>query len=166
MELMGVGLDMLSVLITFVILVGVLLGKRNAMNEYFPILLLMNALVLLADMGTIVFSGDSSHLTLLRISVILQGSFTFVSLSGFNLYVDKLITRKRGRRPLFRSIPFAICVMMILFWISSLIHGYAFTISREGEYSQGQLFFFVVLIGCLFVIYILFRIIYGHYYTN
>ena len=72
MELMGVGLDMLSVLITFVILVGVLLGKRNAMNEYFPILLLMNALVLLADMGTIVFSGDSSHLTLLRISVILQ----------------------------------------------------------------------------------------------
>ena len=161
MELMGVGLDMLSVLITFVILVGVLLGKRNAMNEYFPILLLMNALVLLADMGTIVFSGDSSHLTLLRISVILQGSFTFVSLSGFNLYVDKLITRKRGRRPLFRSIPFAICVMMILFWISSLIHGYAFTISREGEYSQGQLFFFVVLIGCLFVIYILFRIIYN-----
>lgn len=161
MELMGVGLDMLSILITFVILVGVLLGKRNAMNEYFPILLLMNALVLLADMGTIVFSGDSSHLTLLRISVILQGSFTFVSLSGFNLYVDKLITRKRGRRPLFRSIPFAICVIMILFWISSLIHGYAFTISREGVYSQGQLFFFVVLVGCLFVIYILFRIIYN-----
>ncbi len=52
MELMGIGIDMLSILITFVILVGGLLGKRNAMNEYFPILLLMNALVLLAGMGT------------------------------------------------------------------------------------------------------------------
>ena len=90
MELMGIGIDMLSILITFVILVGVLLGKRNAMNEYFPILLLMNALVLLADMGTLVFANDSKTLVLLRISVILQGSLTFISISGFisiNIFV-------------------------------------------------------------------------------
>lgn len=162
MEMMGVGLDLLSILITFVILVGVLLGKRNAMNEYFPILLLMNALVLLADMGTVVYEGDTSNMTLLKISVILQGAFSFVSLSGFNLYVDRLITRKRGKRPLFRSIPFAFCVIMILFWISSLIHGYAFKITPEGQYLQGQLFFFVILIACLLLVFIQFRIIYNH----
>ena len=162
MELMGIGIDMLSILITFVILVGVLLGKRNAMNEYFPILLLINALVLLADMGTLVFANDSSNLVLLRISVILQGSFTYMSISGFNLYVDKLITRKRGKRPVFRAVPFAICVIMILFWITSLIHGYAFRVSNEGVYSQGQLYFFVVLVGCILVIFIFFRIIYNH----
>ena len=114
MELMGIGIDLLSILITFVILVGVLLGKRNAMNEYFPILLLMNALVLLADMGTIAFAGRSDSIVLLRISVILQGSLTYVSIAGFNLYVDKLITRKRGKRPYFRSIPFAICLLGII----------------------------------------------------
>lgn len=162
MELMGIGIDMLSILITFVILVGVLLGKRNAMNEYFPILLLINALVLLADMGTLVFANDGNTLVLLRISVILQGSLTYISISGFNLYVDKLITRKRGKRPVFRAVPFAICVIMILFWITSLLHGYAFRISNDGVYSQGQLFFFVVLIGCILVIFIFFRIIYNH----
>ncbi len=162
MEMMGIGIDMLSILITFVILVGVLLGKRNAMNEYFPILLLMNALVLLADMGTLVFANDSKTLVLLRISVILQGSLTFISISGFNLYVDKLITRKRGKRPVFRAVPFAICVIMILFWITSMIHGFAFQISREGVYSQGQLYFFVVLVACILVIFIFFRIIYNH----
>ncbi|SHI45866.1 sensor histidine kinase [Pseudobutyrivibrio xylanivorans] len=161
MEMMGIGIDMLSILITFVILVGVLLGKRNAMNEYFPILLLMNALVLLADMGTLVFANDNETLELLRISVILQGSFTYISISGFNLYVDKLITRKRGKRPVFRAVPFAICVIMILFWISSLLHGYAFQISNDGVYSQGQLYFFVVLIGCILVIFIFFRILYN-----
>ena len=162
MEMMGVGLDLLSILITFVILVGVLLGKRNAMNEYFPILLLMNALVLLADMGTIVFEGDASNMTLLKISVILQGSFSFVSISGLNLYVDKLITRKRGKRPLFRMVPFAFCIIMILFWISSLIHGYAFEITMDGEYRQGQLFFFVILVACLLIVFIQFRVIYNH----
>ncbi len=162
MQRMGIGMDLFSVLITFVILVGVLLGKRNAMNEYFPILLLMNALVLLADMGTIAFAGRSDSIVLLRISVILQGSLTYVSIAGFNLYVDKLITRKRGKRPYFRSVPFAICLIMILFWISSLIHGFAFKVSKDGVYSQGQLFFFVVLIGCLLTLFIFFRILYNH----
>ena len=120
MEMMGVGIDLLSILVTFVILVGVLLGKKNAMNEYFPILLLMNALVLLADLGTLAFNGIPEAIALMKVSVILQGSFTYVSLSGFNLYVDKLITRKMGRRPLFRSVPFAICGIMILFWISCM----------------------------------------------
>ena len=162
MEMMGVGIDLLSILVTFVILVGVLLGKKNAMNEYFPILLLMNALVLLADLGTLAFNGIPEAIALMKVSVILQGSFTYVSLSGFNLYVDKLITRKMGRRPLFRSVPFAICGIMILFWISSLIHGFAFKISNDGVYSQGQLFFFVVLVACLLTIFIFFRILYNH----
>ena len=162
MAMMGIGIDLLSILITFVILVGVLLGKRNAMNEYFPILLLMNALVLLADMGTMAFAGDPNSLDLMRISVMLQGAFTFVSISGFNLYVDKLITRKRGKRPMFRVVPFVLCMIMIVFWISSLIHGFAYKISKEGEYSQGNLFFFVVLIGCLLTLYIFFRILYNH----
>ena len=162
MQLLGIGIDLLSVIITFVILVGVLLGKRNAMNEYFPILLLMNALVLLADMGTLAFAGQKDSLVLLQISVILQGSLTFVSISGFNLYVDKLITRRRGKRPYFRSVPFAICLIMILFWISSMLHGYAFKVSKDGQYSQGQLFFFVVLIGCLLTLFIFFRILYNH----
>lgn len=161
MQLLGIGIDLLSVIITFVILVGVLLGKRNAMNEYFPILLLMNALVLLADMGTLAFANDPNNLNLLRISVILQGSLTYVSISGFNLYVDKLITRKRGKRPLFRMVPFGICVVMILFWITSIIHGYAFKISRDGVYTQEALFFVVVVIGCAMMIYIFFRIIYN-----
>ena len=161
MQLLGIGIDLLSVIITFVILVGVLLGKRNAMNEYFPILLLMNALVLLADMGTLAFANDPNNLNLLRISVILQGSLTYVSISGFNLYVDKLITRKRGKRPLFRTVPFAICVVMILFWITSIIHGYAFKISRDGVYTQEALFFVVVVIGCAMMIYVFFRIIYN-----
>lgn len=159
MQLMGVGLDLFSVLITFVILVGVLLGKRNAMNEYFPILLLMNALMVFADMGVQSFAGEPENVLYLKISLILQGSLTFVSISGMNLYVDKMITRKMGKRPMFRVIPFVICMIMILFWISSVLHGYAFKVEKDGTYSQGQLYFFVVLIGCIIAIFIFFRII-------
>jgi hypothetical protein len=162
MQLMGIGMDLFSVLITFVILVGVLLGKRNAMNEYFPILLLMNALMVFADMGVQAFAGDPENITSLKGALILQGSLTYVSLSGFNLYVDKLITRKMGKRPLFRIIPFVICIIMILFWISSAIHGYAFKVNNDGTYQQGQLYFFVVLVACIMAIYIFFRILVNH----
>ncbi|MBR5636263.1 MAG: histidine kinase [Pseudobutyrivibrio sp.] len=162
MQLMGIGLDLFSVLITFVILVGVLLGKRNAMNEYFPILLLMNALMVFADMGVQAFAGSPDNVTMLKCSLILQGAFTYVSISGLNLYVDKLITRKMGKRPLFRIVPFVICMIMILFWITSALHGFAFKVNNDGTYEQGQLYFFVVLIGCIIAIYIFFRILVNH----
>ena len=50
---------------------------------------------------------------------------------------------------------------MILFCITSIIHGYAFKISRDGVYTQESMFFIVVVIGCAMMIYIFFRIIYN-----
>jgi len=162
MELLGIGLDFMAVLITFVILVGVLLGKRNAMNEYFPILLLMNALTLLADMGSIAFSGAPQYLILMKTSVILRGAFAYVSVSGFNLYIDKIITRKLGKNVLWRMIPFVLSIIMILFWISSMLHGYVFSISDQGIFSQGQLYIVFVAGALIIPIVDFFRVVINH----
>ena len=85
MEMLGVGIDLMAIVLTFVVLVGVLLGRKNAMNEYFPTLLLMNALTILADLGTYAFAGDMKHMVLLRLSCILQFAFAYCGVAGFNL---------------------------------------------------------------------------------
>lgn len=153
MDMMGVGLDLMAVFITFVIMIGVLLGKRNSMNEYFPIMLLMNALTLLADLGTLAFAQDEGHIMLLRIFWILQFSFLFCGIAGFNLYVDVMISRKVQKRPMFRLVPVVIVAIMIVIWITSQQHGLLFQIKADGTVIRGRLYWLPGLVGtCIAVL--------------
>lgn len=156
MVLMGIGMDFLAVMITFVILVGVLLGQKNAMNEYFPVMLLLNALTLLADMGTLVFSGEPS--VLLKVCLILRFSFVFCGIAGFNLYVDHMISRRVGRKPLMRVVPFLLVVVMIILWITSIETGLFFQIDETGTVVYGRYFWIAELAGCLIAVFDMARI--------
>lgn len=159
MVLMGIGMDLLAVIMTFVILVGVLLGKKNAMNEYFPIMLLLNALTLLADMGTLVFGGDGEASLILKACLILRFSFAFCGIAGFNLYVDHMISQKVGRKPLMRVIPFLLVAAMIILWITSLETGMLIKFDKSGLAVYGSYFWIAELTGCLIVVFDVARII-------
>lgn len=158
MVLMGIGLDLLAVMITFVILVGVLLGKKNTMNEYFPIMLLLNALTLLADMGTLVFWGEGADSLLLRLCLILRFSFAFCGIAGFNLYVDNMISKKVGRKPLMRIIPFILVAVMIILWITSMETGMLIAFDGSGTAVYGKYFWLAELTGALIVVFDVARI--------
>lgn len=148
MNMLGIGLDLMAVMTTFVILIGVLLGKKNSMNEYFPIMLLLNALTLLADIGTLTFAEDVSHLVLLKICWILQFAFAFCSIAGFNLYVDAMLSRRIGKKPMFRIVPFVVSAIMIILWITSLETGFLFFVDDKGVASYGRFFWIAQLVGC------------------
>lgn len=162
MDMLGVGIDLMAMVVTFVVLIGVLLGQKNVMNEYFPILLLVNALTILADLGTYAFAGDVTHLTMLRLSCILQFSFAFCGIAGFNLYVDKMIRRVSGKKPLLRIIPYILTSILIVLWITSLATGWFFQVSDEGNYTFGPYFIYIIFAGVLIAVFDLFRILVNH----
>lgn len=159
MDMMGVGLDLMAVFLTFVIMIGVLLGKKNSMNEYFPIMLLMNALALLADLGTLAFAQDVEHIIMLRAFWILQFSFLFCGIAGFNLYVDTMISRKSQKKPMIRIVPFVIVAIMIVLWITSLQHGLIFRITEDGTMIHGRFFWITELVGCGIAVFDLARVL-------
>lgn len=163
MEMFCLGLDLESVLITFVILVGVLLGKRNAMNEYFPALLLVNALGLLADMGTIVFANIVGMLLIYKIFIIAQCAFIFCGIVGVNLYVDAMIGFSVTRKSKFmRFFPFLLSAIAIIVWILSMVTGWCYSISESGELRYGPYFIVVQILGLVTAILPLLRIITNH----
>lgn len=158
MVLMETGMDLLAIMITFVILVGVLLGQKNAMNEYFPIMLLMNAMTLLADMGTAFFTGSNS-LLLLKICLILRFSFAFCGIAGFNLYVDNMVSHNSGKKPLVRIFPFLLVIVMVVLWITSMETGLMVQIDESGNTLYGPYFWVAELTAVLIVIFDIVRII-------
>lgn len=159
MVLMEIGMDLVAVMMTFVILIGVLVGQKNAMNEYFPIMLLMNALTLLADMGTLVFSGEGTVSMLLKACLILRFSFAFCGIASFNLYVDNMISRKVGRKPLMRIIPFVLVAIMIVLWIISMETGILVGFDDNGVPVYSNNFWIAELAGCLIIVFDVARII-------
>lgn len=162
MDMLGIGLDLMAIMTTFVILVGVLLGKKNSMNKYFPIMLLLNALMLLADIGTLTFAGDTSQLMLLKVCWILQFAFAFCGIAGFNLYVDVMLSRKIGKKPMFRIVPFVVTAIMIVLWITSLETGLLFSIDENGVVSYGRFFWIAQLVGCGIALFDVARVMVNH----
>lgn len=162
MEMLGIGADLVSVMITFVILVGVLLGKKNSMNEYFPTMLLLNAATLLCDMGKLTFIGDADNILLLKVFMILTFSFVYSSILAYNLYVDKMISNRIGRKPAFRIIPFIVVAVMIVIWIVSLQTGWLFTIDSGNNVIYGKYFLLVEIVGMILVVFATARVIINH----
>ncbi len=159
MDMLGIGLELLSIMITFVILFGVILGKKNTMNEYFPTMLLLNALTLICDMATLTFGGNKDYLLLIKICWILQFSFAFMQIDCFNLYVDTMIARVVGSKKIFRIFPFILTAAMIVVWIMSVEMGFLFKIDKTGLVEYGKYFWVAQLAGCVIVFIAVTRVI-------
>lgn len=160
--MMGIGLDVMGVMITFVILVGVLLGKKNSMNEYFPPMLLMNALAILMDMGCLVTEGTAGLVIVLKTCWVLRLAFAMCGVVGFNMYVDKMILQSSGKTLFFRVISLGTSVVVIILWLSSLYTGWFFKISESGETEYGKYYWMLLTAAAAVIFLNLFRIISHH----
>lgn len=148
MELFNIAICLESVVITFVILLGVLMGKKNSMNEYFPMLLLMNALTLLSTMGSVVFRNNANMVILTQAFLVLECSFLFCGIAAFNLYVDTMIGYRTGKKnALLRLLPTIVAGLAIVSWISSLLTGWFFSVSKTGEVTYGKFFMVMQFFG-------------------
>lgn len=147
MEMLGIGADIVSVLITFVILIGVLLGKKNTMNEYFPTMLLLNALTIFCDIGKLTFMGEPRRLLLLQIFLIMTFSFVYCSILAFNLYVDKMLRYQLGKKSAFRVVPFIGSAIMITLWILSMETGWLYTIDENYIVVYDRNFWLTEIVG-------------------
>lgn len=162
MSLLGIGLDLMAVMITFVILIGVLIGKKNAMNEYFPILLLLQALTLFSDIGVMTFEKDLESKILFEAFIIMRGSFVLVSITGFNFYIDKIFSRRIGKNKYARIIPFVVALAGIIFWMTSLLHGLCWTITDDVIFEKHGWYWVIYVIGAAIVAFDLFRVVINH----
>ena len=159
MRMFGIGVDLMAVMITFVISTGVILGKKNNLNKYFLLMLLLNALTLLADIGTLTFMGDAAALTLLQVSLILQLSFTFLGVAMFNLYIDVVLSEKKGARPMYRIVPFVIVFILMIVCVTSIETGVLFQIDANANVKYDNYFWIVELLGSFIVIFDVARVI-------
>lgn len=159
MRMFGIGVDLMAVMITFVISMGVILGKKNNLNKSFLLMLLLNALTLLADIGTLTFIGDGSVLVLLQVSLILQHTFAFLGVAMFNLYIDVVLSCKKGARPMYRIIPFVIAFILVLLCVISLETGFLFQIDANSNVKYSNYFWIVELVGGFIVIFDIARVI-------
>lgn len=148
MNMFGIGMDIMSIMTTFVILIGILLGKKNYKNQYFPSMLLLNALTLLADIGTVTFEQDVSCLTVYKVCIILLFTFIFCDIAVFSMYVDAMINIGNVKRKsrVFCLVPALVAAVMSILWLSSVKTGYLFSIDEKGVLVYGQYFWIVQLV--------------------
>lgn len=148
MHMFGIGMDIMSIMITFVILIGIILGKKNYKNKYFPSMLLLNALTLLADIGTITFAKDMSFLIVYKVCWILLYAFIFCDIAVFSMYVDAMIHSGNVKRKsrIFRIIPAVVAAVMSVLWLSSVKTGYLFSVDKRGVMVYGKYYWIVELV--------------------
>ena len=163
MEMLGIGIDLMSILVVFAILIGVLLGKKNAMNCYFPVLLLLHIVCIFANMGTLVFNGDPGSVVLLKICWIMDLCLTLVDVAGFNFYVDVQLRQGRERHFLYRMLPFIMVSVVAVMCILSMETGWIVQINSKGKATYGPYYMITVYCGMAIAIFDLAQVIYHHY---
>ncbi len=159
MEFFYIGLDIMGIATIFVILMCVLFGKKNAMNQYYPILLLIHTLTLCMDILACTTVGVPSAKTFYTLAVVFVVSFSYISVAGINLYVDTLLYRGGKRNPLGRVVPFAISFSMIVLWASSLPLGEFFIITDGATFEKGMAYYAFCVPGILVLLFDLGRIV-------
>ena len=159
---MGIGLDLMAVMVTFVIIVGVLLGKKSILNELFPTMLLMNALILLSDILLLTFLEDGTQKTWVQLCFVLQVALVYLNISIFNLYVDKLLTIKIGKNQKIRIVPFIITLIMVILCCISLPFRLFFYVDSTGAVGNGSLSWMLWIVGCFIGLFDFFRVMLHH----
>lgn len=162
MNMMGIGLDLMAVMVTFVIIVGILLGEKNTLNELFPTMLLMNALILLSDILLLTYWGESTKIVWIQLCCILQIALVYVNISIFNVYVDKLLVIKIGKNQKIRVVPFIITLIMVILCYLSLEFRFFFYVDATGVVRDGGWSWMVWLVAYFIGLFDFFRVMLHH----
>ncbi len=133
MNLFSIGLDLVSMLMTFVIFISLVFDKDTSLNREYPIALIIHVLTVISDLAYNVLEKEHGNLLFIKITVILIVTFSLYGITGFSYYVDNMVAKFLKKKTPVRFVIFIIASILLTIWANSLGNKFMFSLDSSGN---------------------------------
>lgn len=145
--------EFFAALVVFIILVGnSITFEKSKKNNCFMVILLSNSLMLIIDALTWMLEYRGMVEDLYVVFTISSVTLLYCSISAFNYYIYYYLSEKGEISGWIGFIGLVPCVLGILLWFTSPIHGKVFYI-ENGVYIHGPWYSFSQMLGAVVMLY-------------
>lgn len=159
MNTMIISLDLLSAVVTFVLMANMIIEKHKPVqSKIFTCMLITNFVMLLFDALFFICVGNPQYTLLIKISLFCTFTIAYILPIFFGLLVFTLISQYTTFSRWVMRIVTAICGVMMLLCCISLFNGIVFSV-ENGEYIKGPLYAVSQIVPIVLILFVLFPII-------